>query len=141
VAIVDTLDYLPSHHLCRARLLIYLQNLADAIVLWQDQSYKDWYIIMDPGMKSCPGNLIVSSASAIFVHGLFKSLHLGYISGELYEAAATSDYELMIGTFSRSQESDGSSAWLSTIQTGSLSSNGTFEVRCPDVRLSIKVTD
>jgi rhamnogalacturonyl hydrolase YesR len=95
MALVDTLDYFPEQHSGRARLLSYLQSLADAIVLSQDRTYKGWYNIMDPGMESRSGNYIESSASAMFVYGLFKSLRHGYISGEQYEAAATSGYELM----------------------------------------------
>lgn len=128
MALVDTLDYFPEQHPGRARLLSYLQSLADAIVLSQDQNYKGWYNIMDPGMETRSGNYIESSASAMFVYGLFKSLRHGYISGEQYEAAATSGYELMTDTFAHPIESDGSLAWRWTAQTGSLSSNGTFEV-------------
>jgi len=128
MALVDTLDYFPEQHPGRARLLSYLQSLANAIVLSQDQTYKGWYNIMDPGMETRSGNYIESSASAMFVYGLFKSLRHGYISGEQYEAAATSGYELMTDTFAHPIESDGSLAWRWTAQTGSLSSNGTFEV-------------
>jgi len=130
MALVDTLDYFPEQHPGRARLLSYLQSLADAIVLSQDQTYKGWYNIMDPGMEIRSGNYIESSATAMFVYGLFKSLRHGYISGEQYEAAATSGYELMTSTFAHPRESDGSLAWRWTVQTGSLSSNGTFEVFC-----------
>ena len=128
MALVDTLDYFPEQHPGRARLLSYLQSLADAIVLSQDQTYKGWYNIMDPGFENRSGNYIESSGSAMFVYGLFKSLRHGYITGEKYEAAATSGYELMTGTFARPKESDGSLGWKWTVQTGSLSSNGTFEV-------------
>lgn len=128
MALVDTLDYFPEQHPGRARLLSYLQSLADAIVLAQDQTYKGWYNIMDPGFETRSGNYIESSGSAMFVYGLFKSLRHGYISGEKYEAAAMSGYELMTGSFAQPKESDGSLGWKWTVQTGSLSSNGTFEV-------------
>lgn len=128
MALVDTLDYFPEQHPGRARLLKYLQSLADAIVLSQDQTYKGWYNIMDPGFESRSGNYIESSGSAMFVYGLFKSLRHGYISGEKYEAAATSGYELLTGTFAQPLARDGSLSWEWTAQTGSLSSNGTFEV-------------
>lgn len=128
MALVDTLDYFPEKHPGRARLLKYLQSLADAVVAAQDQTYKGWYNIMDPGMETRSGNYIESSGSAMFVYGLFKSLRLGYISGPQYEAAALSGYDLMTSTFLNKNSHDGSLAWEWTAQTGSLSSNGTFEV-------------
>lgn len=128
MALVDTLDYFPEHHPGRERLLSYLQSLADAVVASQDKLYKGWYNIMDPGLESRSGNYIESSGSAMFVYGLFKALRLGYISGEQYEAAATSGWDLMTGTFAEKREPDGALVWGWTVQTGSLSSNGTFEV-------------
>lgn len=128
MALVDTLDYFPEKHPGRARLLKYLSSLADAVVAAQDRTYKGWYNIMDPGMETRSGNYIESSGSAMFVYALFKSLRLGYISGRAYEAAALSGYGLMTGTFAKANPFDGSLAWEWTAQTGSLSSNGTFEV-------------
>lgn len=128
MALVDTLDYFPEEHPGRQRLLSYLQSLADAVVASQDKLYKGWYNIMDPGLESRSGNYIESSGSAMFVYGLFKGLRLGYISGEQYEAVATSGWDLMTGTFAEKREPDGALVWGWTVQTGSLSSNGTFEV-------------
>lgn len=137
MALVDTLDYFPQEHPGRARLLSYLQSLADAVVAAQDKVYKGWYNIMDPGLESRSGNYIESSGSAMFVYGLLKGLRLGYISGEKYEAAATSGYELMTGTFAEKRDTDGSLGWGWTVQTGSLSSNGTFEVSSSTVLCAI----
>ncbi|KAF2832876.1 glycosyl hydrolase-like protein family 88 [Ophiobolus disseminans] len=127
MALVDTLDYFPESHAGRARLVKYLQSLADAIVAAQDPKYKGWYNIMDPGLGSRSGNYIESSGSAMFVYGLFKSLRLGYIKGDKYLAAALSGYELMTETFASKRANDDALVWGWTAQTGSLSSNGTFE--------------
>lgn len=128
MALVDTLDYFPEQHPGRERLLKYLRSLADAVVAAQDKTYKGWYNIMDPGMETRSGNYIESSASAMFVYALLKSLRLGYISGSQYQDAALSGYDLMTSTFLRENADDGSLVWEWTAQTGSLSSNGTFEV-------------
>ena len=128
MALVDTLDYFPASHPGHARLLTYLHSLADAVVLAQDPVYKGWYNIMDPGFENRSGNYIESSGSAMFVYGLFKGLRLGHLSGEKYEAAATSGYELMTSEFAKEDAGDGSLDWEWTVQVGSLSSNGTFEV-------------
>jgi hypothetical protein len=128
MALVDTLDYFPASHPGHARLLTYLHSLADAVVLAQDPVYKGWYNIMDPGFENRSGNYIESSGSAMFVYGLFKGLRLGHLSGAKYEAAATSGYELMTSEFAKEDAGDGSLDWEWTVQVGSLSSNGTFEV-------------
>ncbi|KAF2132375.1 glycoside hydrolase family 105 protein [Dothidotthia symphoricarpi CBS 119687] len=127
MALIDTLDYFPAHHPGRARLLTYLHSLADAIVAVQDSTYKGWYNIMDPGLEVRSGNYIESSGTAMFVYGLFKSLRLGYVSGAKYVDAAMSAWELMTGVFVEERGGDGALAWGWTVQTGSLSSNGSFE--------------
>jgi len=65
----------------------------------------------------------------MFVYGLLKALRLGYISGKKYERSALQGYELMTETFAVSSKSDNILNLDWTVQTGSLSSNGTFEVR------------
>ncbi|KAF4311413.1 Six-hairpin glycosidase-like protein [Botryosphaeria dothidea] len=106
MALVDTLDYFPETHPGRARLIGYLQSLSDA-----ERS----------------GNYIESSGSSMFVYGLLKGLRFGYIEGEKYLKAALDGYELMTETFAEEKKSDGSLDYEWTVQTGSLSSNGTFE--------------
>lgn len=127
MALVDTLDYFPENHPGRAELIKYLQSVADAIVAAQDPKYKGWSNIMDvPTSRS--GNYIESSGSAMFVYGLFKGVRHGYLEGKKYLDAALSGYELLTETFAEPRKSDGALVWGWTVQTGSLSSNGSFEV-------------
>lgn len=128
MALVDTLDYFPESHTGRESLLKYLQSLADAIIAAQDKETKGWWLIMDPGMEGKWGNYIESSGSSMFVAGLLKALRHGYIEGEKYLKAALDGYELMTDTFAQPRPHDGSLSYEWTVQTGSLSSNGTFEV-------------
>ncbi|PPJ57875.1 hypothetical protein CBER1_00014 [Cercospora berteroae] len=127
MALVDTLDYFPEGHEGRARLLRYFQSVADAVVAAQDPVYKGWYNVMDPGLETKSGNYIESSGSAMFVYGLLKGARLGYLSGRKYLRAALDGYELMTETFAQPRKEDGALFWEWTAQTGSLSSNGTFE--------------
>ncbi|KAJ8118046.1 hypothetical protein OPT61_g894 [Boeremia exigua] len=127
MALVDTLDYFPETHPGRARLIKYLQSVANAIVAAQDPKYKGWYNIMDPGLEKRHGNYIESSGSSMFVYGLFKGVRHGYLEGKKYIDAALSGYELMTETFAEPRKGDGALVWEWTVQTGSLSSNGTFE--------------
>ncbi|KAF4974593.1 hypothetical protein FZEAL_8520 [Fusarium zealandicum] len=127
MALLDTLDYFPERHEGRERLLGYLKSLADAIVKAQHETTKGWWLIMDPELKEVSGNYIESSGSAMFVYGLFKAMRMGYIEGDQYLEAAVSGYRLMTDTFARPRGQDGALSWEWTVQTGSLSSNGTFE--------------
>ncbi|KAL0260616.1 hypothetical protein SLS55_004306 [Diplodia seriata] len=127
MALVDTLDYFPETHPGRGRLLGYLRSLADAIVEAQDPVYRGWYNIMDPGFEERSGNYIESSGSNMFVYGLLKALRMGYVEGDKYLDAALDGYALMTETFAEERTDDGSLDLQWTVQTGSLSSNGTFE--------------
>ncbi|KAL1628776.1 hypothetical protein SLS54_001464 [Diplodia seriata] len=127
MALVDTLDYFPETHHGRGRLLGYLRSLADAIVEAQDPVYRGWYNIMDPGFEERSGNYIESSGSNMFVYGLLKALRMGYVEGDKYLDAALDGYALMTETFAEERTDDGSLDLQWTVQTGSLSSNGTFE--------------
>lgn len=129
MALVDTLDYFPESHPGRERLLTYLRNVADAIVAAQDKKTKGWYLIMDPGLEKKDGNYIESSGSAMFVYGLLKAVRLGYVDGKKYLKSALDGYKLMTETFAAPRKPGGALTWEWTVQTGSLSSNGTFEVR------------
>lgn len=64
----------------------------------------------------------------MFVYGLLKSLRLGYVSGDKYRKSALAAFDLMVNTFTASSKTDGILNLDWTVQTGSLSSNGTFEV-------------
>lgn len=127
MALVDTLDYFPESHDGRDRLIGYLSSVADAIVAAQDEKTKGWQNILNPELVEEWGNYIESSGSSMFVYGLLKALRMGYVEGEKYLDAALSGYELMTKTFAQPKNHDGSLDWEWTVQTGSLSSNGTFD--------------
>lgn len=128
MALVDTIELFPEEHEGRARMVGYLESVADAIVLAQDDKTKGWWNIMDPELKGAWGNYIESSGSAMFVYGLLKGLRLGLIEGDDYLKTALDGYKLMTETFAVPREGDGALTWQWTVQTGSLSSNGTYEV-------------
>ncbi|KAF5963176.1 hypothetical protein FBULB1_13581 [Fusarium bulbicola] len=108
MALVDTLDYFPEKHKGH-------------------KTTKVWWLVMDPGLEHKSGNYIESSGTAMFVASLFKAARMGYIKGDRYLKAALDGYSLMATAFAQPRPHDGSLAWEWTVQTGSLSSNGTFE--------------
>ncbi|KAH8734490.1 cell wall glycosyl hydrolase YteR [Ilyonectria robusta] len=127
MALVDTLDYFPESHPGRKRLLGYLKSLSKAIVAAQDKRTKGWWLVMDPGLEGRSGNYIESSGSGMFVYGLLKAHRMGYIKEKKYLQAALDGYKLMTDTFASPRGRDEALAYEWTVQTGSLSSNGTFE--------------
>lgn len=128
MALVDTLDYFPETHPGRARILKYFHSVADAVVAAQDPIYKGWYNVMDPGFQKRSGNYIESSGSSMFVYALLKGVRLGHLKDGHYLKSALDGYELMTETFSKRRRGDNALSYEWTVQTGSLSSNGTFDV-------------
>lgn len=128
MALVDTLDYFPADHPGHTRLVGYLRAVADAVIAAQDERTKGWWLLMDPELVGVSGNYIESSGSAMFVCGLLKGRRLGYLDGDKYLSAALDGYALLTDTFAEPRTEDGALSWEWTVQTGSLSSNGTLEV-------------
>ncbi|KAL3427130.1 cell wall glycosyl hydrolase [Phlyctema vagabunda] len=82
---------------------------------------------MDPGYENRPGNYLESSGTGMFIYGLLKALRLGYLEGDKYRCAALEAWTLMKDTFATRSETDNILNLDWTVQTGSLSSNGTYE--------------
>lgn len=128
MSLVEVLQWFPASHPGYGCLRGYLRSLCDAIVVAQDEKTKGWWLVMTPGTEGIWGNYIESSGSSMFVVGLMKALRLGFVEGQQYRKSALAGYDLMTSTFARPRESDGALTYQWTVQTGSLSSNGTFEV-------------
>ena len=78
MALVDVLDYLPTSYSGRDSLVQILKRLAPAIAGVQDPSTGLWWQVLDQGGRE--GNYLESSASAMFVYALAKSVRLGYLN-------------------------------------------------------------
>lgn len=102
-AMVDALDYLPRETAGRDSVLTIVRNLASAIVKYQDPASGVWYQVTDQGTRA--GNYLESSATALFVYFLSKSINQGYIDAS-YQAATTKAFDGMIKQFIR-EEPDG----------------------------------
>lgn len=102
-AIVDVLDYLPLETAGRDNVLQTLQDLTKSLVNYQDEKSGTWYQVTDQGAR--PGNYLESSATALFIYTLAKSINRGYISTD-YIPAVKKAFDGMIETFIR-QEANG----------------------------------
>lgn len=85
MALVDTLEYIPSDYPGYQDLLGILQNLAQGVKNVQDSNTGLWYQVLDKGNRS--DNWLETSGSAMFVYTLKKAVANGYIDPS-YESVA-----------------------------------------------------
>ncbi|OBT55386.1 hypothetical protein VE04_05398 [Pseudogymnoascus sp. 24MN13] len=125
MALVDVLDYLPKEHAGHAKLVGYLDTLADGLNRAQDKS-GGWWLVMDepyPGMK---GNYIETSGTAMFAYALLKGGRMRYIDSAKYQKTATKAYDLLAKKYVI-ENSKGELDWEGTVSVGSLGGNGSYE--------------
>ncbi len=93
MALVDVLDFLPSAHPGRAKLLGILNQVAAGIKKHQDPKTGLWYQVMDLGGRE--GNYLEATGSAMFAYTLLKAVRKGYIPDD-YKAVAIKGYNGML---------------------------------------------
>lgn len=76
MALVDALDYFPKDHPKQKELVGYLNNVANALVKFQDKSGL-WYQVTDKGDKA--GNYLESSGTSMFAYAFAKGVNKGYL--------------------------------------------------------------
>lgn len=76
MALVDVLDYFPKDHPAREDLIQYLNELATAVVKFQDQTGL-WYQVTDMGDRE--GNFLEASGSTMLTYSLAKGVNKGYL--------------------------------------------------------------
>lgn len=100
-AIVDVLDYLPQETTGHDNVVHILQDLAKALVKYQDPKSGTWYQVTDQGAHE--GNYLESSATSLFVYTLAKAINKGYIGNE-YIKTVQKAFDGMINNFIRLEE-------------------------------------
>lgn len=104
MALVDVMDFLPTDHAGRQKVMAIIDKTAKGIVKWQDDSTGVWYQVTDMGDRA--GNYLESSGSAMFVAFLYSAMNRGYLS-DAYKAAADKGFDGLVKNFLQ-QEGDGS---------------------------------
>jgi len=84
MALVDTLQLLPTDHPSRFGLLEQIKKFSDGIVKWQDAGSGLWWQVMDQGNRK--GNYLEATASAMFVYALAKGVNDGELSRDYVPA-------------------------------------------------------
>jgi len=75
MALVDTLQLLPTDHPSRLGLLAQIKKFSAGILKWQDANSGLWWQVMDQGNRK--GNYLEATASAMFVYALAKGVNDG----------------------------------------------------------------
>lgn len=94
--IVDVLDFLPADIEGKDSLISIVNALASGIAKYQDPKSKVWFQVTD--QQNRKGNYLESSASALFVYFLFKSLNHNYINSS-YKQIALKGFDGIIKNF------------------------------------------
>lgn len=84
MALVDVLDYFPKDHPKQSKLVVYLNELAEAITKQQHESGL-WYQVTDAGNKQ--GNYLEASGTAMFSYALAKGANQGYLPSKYLKVA------------------------------------------------------
>lgn len=126
ISLLEVIQLVPETHKGHAILVDYFTTLASALKKAQDAS-GGWWLIMSEPYPGMEGNYIESSASAMFTLGWLQGMRLGLLDEEEYRDAAAKAYSLLTTKFVR-EDDQGLLNWEGTVEVGSLSSNGTYEV-------------
>lgn len=84
MALVDVLDYFPKDHPKQKELVLYLNQLAEALAKQQHSSGL-WYQVTDMGDKE--GNYLEASGTAMFSYALAKGTNKGYLPAKYKDVA------------------------------------------------------
>lgn len=126
VALVEVLDVMDANHPERKKLLEILNRLTIAILKTQDKDSGVWWQITDKG--GAEKNYLESSASAMFVYALARSVNKGYIS-PAHRTAVQKGYAGLLKEFVV-KDAEGRTHFTKTVAVGGLGGspnrNGTY---------------
>lgn len=128
LSLLETLAVFPAEHPGHARLTEYFTTLAAALKKAQDPATGGFWLIMNEPYAGAPGNYIESSATAMFTAGWLQGIRAGLLDKAEYLGVAQKAYDLILDRFVK-ENADGTLNWEGTVEVGSLSSNGSYEVR------------
>lgn len=87
MALVDVLDFLPENHPGRERIILYLNQLAEAITKVQHESGL-WYQVLDQGDRE--GNYLEATGTSMFTYAFAKGANKGYLPTKYLKIAEKS---------------------------------------------------
>lgn len=97
MALVDVLDYFPTDHPGREKLLQILNRTLTAVAKYQDPKTSVWYDIVDLGTRE--GNYVEASASSMFVYAMAKAVRKGYVPQKDFQKHIDKGYAGLVKQF------------------------------------------
>jgi unsaturated rhamnogalacturonyl hydrolase len=85
MALPDILDFFPSNHLKRDKIIQVFRDIAVAILAVQDGASGVWFQILNQAGR--PGNYLEASASCMFVYAFAKGVRCGYLDSTYLQAS------------------------------------------------------
>lgn len=119
MGIVEVLDFLPTDHPKREKILSIFKGLCQALVKYQDSETGLWYQIVDQGKRE--GNFLEASVSSMLVYAMAKAIRHGYLSEE-YLPAVNKVYDGIIKNLIK-ENADGSIDLTQVCQVAGLGGN------------------
>jgi unsaturated rhamnogalacturonyl hydrolase len=119
MALVDVMDNFPTSHPKYDSLVNVVNRLAVALQKFQDPATGLWYQILDKPTGA--GNYLESSASAMFVYAIAKSVRKGYLP-ESFTAVAQKGFEGMKSKFVE-KRAEGQINFTGTVSVAGLGGN------------------
>lgn len=103
-ALVDVLEYMPTNHPARQRLVNYTNLVADGLKARQDAASGCWYQLLQydnskKGTTCNIANYLESSASSMFTYSYYKGIRLGILDKNIYKPVAEKAYRGLIENF------------------------------------------
>ena len=126
MSLFEVIQTFPKEHKGHALLVEYFVTLAQGLK-WSNERDGGWWLIMSEPYPGAEGNYIESSAHVMFVAGLLNGLSTGLLDRAEYGKLADKALNNMIEEFV-TENDDGTINFVETVEVGSLSSNGTYEV-------------
>jgi len=94
-AIMDILDYIPSHHSRRHEFINAGIDIINALVRFQDEKSGLWFQVVDKGEEA--GNWLETSSSLLYTYAITKAVNKGFLHRS-YNKYAGRAYEGMLET-------------------------------------------
>ncbi len=127
MALVDVLDYIPSDHPGRIKIIEILNQVVSGIKSCQDIKTGLWFQVLDQGSRK--GNYLEATASSMFTYALLKATRKEYISKD-YHSVAVKAYSGLLNNFIQNN-SDGTISLTKCCAVAGLGGtpyrDGTFE--------------
>ena len=76
MAVLDVLDFVPTEHPEREKLVDIVKALSKSVLAYQDKSGM-WYQVPDEGTRE--GNYLETSGTSMFAYSFYKGVRLGYL--------------------------------------------------------------